>query len=157
VLDFKLGQQNFTTEHHNKIVSLTGEIGFAKQVTPELITAKFKCEHCGELIDVPQGGGRCKLLKPENCSNKRCETKPNKFTFIPKNSVFTNYQEIWLKPFKTPMYKLGKGQKIILRKGLVDAKEGEKISVTGKLSFELKGRTTFAIPVVLATKIKRLD
>jgi DNA replicative helicase MCM subunit Mcm2 (Cdc46/Mcm family) len=134
-----------------------GIIGMAKPVTPELLLASFKCSHCGTITEVTQGGGKCKLLKPEECGNENCNSKGNKFEFIQKNSKFSDYQEIWLKPFDKPRIKIGSGQKIILKKDLVGGKEGESIRITGRLSFELKGRTNFAIPVVLATKVKRLN
>ena len=156
-VNFELGQEVFTTISHNKVFTFEGTINIANQVTPELVNATFKCEHCGRTFNITQGGGRCKLLPPEECSNKACENKPNKFKFIQKDSKFSNYQEIWLRPFETPRIKLGKGQKIILKDNLVGVKEGENIRITGKLGFELKGRTTFALPVILAKKIKRLD
>ena len=157
VLNFDLGQETFTTKHHNKMVAFEGVIDLAEQVTPELVSAAFRCKHCGEIINISQGGGKCKLLPPETCINKSCESKKPKFDFLQENSTFSNYQEIWLKPFEQPRIKLGKGQKIILKQKLAKAKEGENIKVKGRLSFELKGRTTFAIPVVIATEIKRLD
>jgi DNA replicative helicase MCM subunit Mcm2 (Cdc46/Mcm family) len=157
ISDFKLGYDSFTTNYHNKMVALEGVIGLAKEVTPELILGAFKCKHCGQIIKVPQGGGRCKLLPPEVCTNEDCDGKRPRFTFIQKNSKFTNYQEIWLKPLEQPRIKIGQGQKVILKEDLVGAKEGEIIKVRGKLSFELKGRTTFARPVILANKITKIE
>jgi DNA replicative helicase MCM subunit Mcm2 (Cdc46/Mcm family) len=156
-LRFKLGQDMFTTMHHNKTVTLEGIIKQAKPVTPELITATFECETCGKKIKVEQGGGKCKLLPPEECNNKSCQNENQKFKFIQKTSTFTDYQEIWLKPIEPPKIKLGRGQKVILKKKLVGGKEGENIRITGTLGFELKGRTNFAEPVVIASQIKRLD
>ena len=158
VLNFILGDDHFTVAHHNKEITIKGNIGIAKQVTPELVTAVFKCNRCGEIIQVAQGGGKCKLLLPEDCSNPDCNLKRPRFTFLQDRSTFTSYQEIWLKPIDnvSPKFKLGPGQKVVLKEGLVGAKEGENILVTGKLGFELKGRTNFAIPIVIATKIKRL-
>ena len=155
-LEFKLGEDMFTIMYHNKMVTLEGVIGLAKPVTPELLTATFKCESCGKLIKVTQGGGKCKLLLPETCTNDNCAEKEPKFEFIQQNSKFSNYQEIWIKPFEKPRIKIGQGQKVVLKEDLVGGKEGENIQVTGRLGFELKGRTNFAIPVVIATKIKRL-
>ena len=157
ILNFKLGQDTFTTEHHNKDVKLAGLVDCAKPVTPELVLATFRCEYCGKLINVKQGGGRTKLLKPESCTNEACEQNRQRFTFLQSKSIFSNYQEIWLKPVEETKLRLGKGQKIILKQDLVGAAEGENVQVIGKLGFELKGRTNFAIPVVIATKVKRLD
>jgi len=158
VLDFDLGQDLFTTAHHNKMVSVAGKIGSANPVTPELLIAQFKCNHCGTIIEQSQGGGKCKLLYPEACPNAKCRSIELglKFTFLQEKSEFSNYQEIWLRPEDKPKINLGKGQKIILKQKLVGAKEGEKIQITGKLGFELKGKTNFAIPIVIALKVKRL-
>ena len=84
-------------------------------------------------------------------------TAKNKFKFIQKTSTFVDYQEIWLKPTEPPKIKLGRGQKVILKEGLVGGKQGENIRITGTLGFELKGRTNFAEPVVVASEIKRLE
>jgi DNA replicative helicase MCM subunit Mcm2 (Cdc46/Mcm family) len=159
-INFKLGIDNFTTQHHNKEVSLTGIVGLANPVTPELITAVFKCEHCGEIIDVMQGGGKTKLLKPEECTNQVCEKKQKRFTFLQDKSIYSDYQEVWMLPLPLPeniKLRLGKGQKIILKEDLAGALEGEKIKITGTLGFELKGRTNFAIPVVFASDLRRID
>ena len=154
---FKLGQDMFTTMHHNKIVTIEGIIKQAKPVTPELIIATFRCEACGKKIELQQGGGKCKLLPPEKCISKSCNNDNQNFEFIQKTSKFIDYQEVWLMPKKPPKIRLGRGQKVILKKELVGGKEGENIRITGKLGFELKGRTNFAEPVVIASKIKRLD
>lgn len=151
-----MGHDSFTTTHHNKSVQLKGEIKTAKPVTPELLLATFKCNRCGEIINVKQGGGRTKLLKPESCTNETCEPKKPKFTFLQDKSRFSNYQEIWLIPKEETKLRLGRGQKIILKQDLVGVQEGQNVQVTGKLGFELKGRTNFAIPVVIASKVKRL-
>lgn len=163
-INIKLGSDTFTTQHHNKNVEFKGIIGMANPVTPELVSAVFKCDHCGEIIDVIQGGGKTKLLKPEECTNEACKQhkklKRMRFTFLQDKSTFSDYQEIWLHPSpleEVSKLRLGKGQKIILKQDLVGALEGESIKVTGKLGFELKGRTNFAIPVVIATEVTKLD
>jgi len=155
---FKIGLDTFTTFYHNKSVSVSGVIRTAKPVTPELISAVFKCEYCGATIDIPQGGGKTKLLKPEACTNVSCEKKHEelRFKFLQEKSKFSDYQEVWLKPEYKTKLKLGKGQKVILKQTLVGAQEGENVKITGKLSFELKNRTNFAIPVVIASEVKRL-
>jgi len=63
---------------------------------------------------------------------------------------------VWLKPTVEPKIRIGRGQKVILKDNLVGLKEGQTVLVTGKLSFELIGRTTFARPVVIATQIKKI-
>ncbi len=154
---FILGFDTFTTYHHNKNVMVTGMIGKAKPVTPELQSAMFRCEMCGKLINVPQGGGKCSLLRPECCTNKNCKSTKPSFTFMQERSKFSNYQEVWLKPMDEPRLRLGQGQKIILKKDLVGVKEGESVLVKGKLGFELIGKTNLAIPIVLASEIQQLD
>jgi DNA replicative helicase MCM subunit Mcm2 (Cdc46/Mcm family) len=157
VLNIKLGFESFTTALHNKNVSLSGVVNRVKVVTPELINATFCCERCGEIVSLSQGGGKCKLLPPEFCINKNCTSKKPRFKFLEDKSTFQDYQEVWIKPIDKPMIKLGRGQKIILKKELVGVKEGQNVQVVGKLGFELKGRTTFADPVVMASKITQLD
>ena len=154
---FILGINTFTTDHHNKNVMVTGVIGKAKPVTPELQTAAFKCKTCGRLTEVPQGGGKCRLLEPEVCSNKGCNSSEPSFVFLQERSKFTDYQEIWLRPLDKPKLHLGQGQKIILKNNLVGVKEGESVLVKGKLGFELIGKTNLAIPIVLASEIQHLD
>jgi DNA replicative helicase MCM subunit Mcm2 (Cdc46/Mcm family) len=157
VLDFKLGQEFFTTLYHNKLISCEGIIETANPVTPELVTASFECEYCGRVYKVPQGGGKCKLLRPEACTTKKCEGLRPKFKFITTKSEFTDYQEVWLKPLEQACFRLGKGQKVVLQNNLAGVKEGETIQLVGRVGFELKGRTNFARPILTATKITRLD
>ena len=161
-MEFKLGQDAFTTSDHNKNVTLEGMVKIAKTVTPELVSATFKCDHCTSTVQIPQGGGNCRLLLPEKCSNDDCITnnekmsKKPKFTFLQEKSTFLDYQEIWLTPLNEAKLNLGKGQKVILKNKLVGSKQGENIRITGRLGFELKGKTNFAIPVIIASKIKKI-
>ena len=155
-IDFKLGIETFKTEHHNKDVKLNGIIRSAEPIKPELLEAAFKCAYCGEVVTLAQGGGKCKLLRPEVCSNSKCISNKPKFILLQDKSEFRDYQEIWLKPDVEPKLRLGRGQKVILRDSLTGVTEGETLHVIGKLSFELIGRTTFARPVVIAKKIKKL-
>jgi DNA replication licensing factor MCM6 len=157
VQNFRLGFDTFSAEDHNKKVEVKGKINTANIITPELSIATFKCDNCGKIYSLSQGGGKCKLLRPETCINKKCKNKKPNFTFIQGKSKFEDYQEAWLKPLEDPKIRIGRGQKIILKNDLVGVKEGEIVRVTGKLGFELKGRTTFARPIVIATKIKYLD
>jgi DNA replicative helicase MCM subunit Mcm2 (Cdc46/Mcm family) len=108
------------------------------------------------LTTLTQGGGKCKLLRPEKCSNKSCISTRPKFQLLQDKSDYQDYQEIWLQPNEQPLIKMGRGQKIILKNELVGAKEGQSVKISGKVGFELIGRTTFARPVVFATKIKKL-
>ena len=156
ILNFKLGIDSFRTAHHNQNVELNGIIKTANNVTPELVSATFKCLNCGTIITQPQGGGRCKLLRPEKCTNINCNLKRPKFEFLQNESVFRDYQTIWLKPLVEPKLHIGRGQKVILKNDLVGAQEGETVTVRGRLGFELKGRTNFAIPVVFALDITTL-
>jgi DNA replicative helicase MCM subunit Mcm2 (Cdc46/Mcm family) len=156
LINFELGKEAMTTFHHNKNVEVMGFVKSANPVTPELVTAVFKCSSCGELIVQDQGGGKCRLLRPEICSNQSCSSSKPKFLFLHDKSDYQDYQEIWLKPNDQPVIKMGRGQKIILKNDLVGAKEGQRVKITGKVGFELIGRTTFARPVVYATKLKKL-
>ncbi len=156
IQNFRLGFDTFSAQDHNKRVEVKGKINIANMITPELLVATFKCDHCGKVQRLPQGGGKCKLLPPESCKTPVCKSKKPSFTFISENSKFEDYQEAWLKPLEEPQIRIGRGQKIILKSELVGVKEGEIVRVTGKLGFELKGRTTFARPIIIVTKLKHL-
>jgi DNA replicative helicase MCM subunit Mcm2 (Cdc46/Mcm family) len=170
IFEYNLGYESITTMHHNKKVEVNGIIKTANPVKPELINAVFQCENCNRIIEVPQGGGKCRLLRPEKCTNMDCQSNMaitgqnkrkrtrKKFKLLQDRSKFLDYQEIWLKPLEVEktFLKLGRGQKVILKKELAGLKEGQTVNIIGKVSFELIGRTTFARPVVIATKIKNL-
>ena len=157
VQSYRLGFETFSAQDHNKKVEVKGKINTANIITPELSIATFKCDHCGKMYSQPQGGGKCKLLPPEICKTSTCKNKRPSFTFIQAKSKFEDYQEAWLKPLEDPKIRIGRGQKIILKNDLVGVKEGETVRVTGKLGFELKGKTTLARPIIFVTKMKRLD
>jgi len=58
--------KDIRSEHLNKLIAIEGVVRQASDVRPQLISAKFECPACGNLIKIPQV--EQKIKEPSRCS-----------------------------------------------------------------------------------------
>ncbi|MEM3437030.1 MAG: minichromosome maintenance protein MCM [Nitrososphaerales archaeon] len=125
----KLSLRQITTEHLDKLVSVSGMVVRTSELKPLALEATFKCTK-GHSIKIPQSG--IILKKPSRCSEGSC--KSNKFELDIKNTVFIDYQIIRLQelPEELPPGQLPQAFDVSLQGDIVNtARPGDRVILTG--------------------------
>ncbi|MGQ9469111.1 MAG: LAGLIDADG family homing endonuclease, partial [Nitrososphaerales archaeon] len=125
----KLSLRQITTEHLDKLVSVTGMVVRASELKPLALEAAFICNR-GHITKIPQSG--IVLKKPSKCIEANC--KSIKFELDMKSTVFIDYQIIRLQelPEELPPGQLPQAFDVSLQGDIVNtARPGDRVILTG--------------------------
>jgi replicative DNA helicase Mcm len=128
-LPSKISLRDIRVEHSNRLVAFDGIVVSATIVKPFLVKGAFRCKKCDAMVYVEQSEDR--IAFPGVCTD--CKSRAG-FTFIEKESVFVNYQELKVqeRPEDLPPGQLPHSIVVKLENDLVDsARPGDRVTVVG--------------------------
>ncbi|NIM46305.1 MAG: AAA domain-containing protein [Nitrososphaeria archaeon] len=116
----------------NKLINVQGLLIRISQIRPLVTKAAFQCNTCKTTQMIPQRG--LKMNNPTRCNNPECKAKRTRFTFLPKQSEFTDIQFSRLQesPEELPPGQIPRFIDIRLMGPLVEiARPGDPVLVNG--------------------------
>ncbi|MHA1505740.1 MAG: hypothetical protein ACTSR0_00910 [Candidatus Asgardarchaeia archaeon] len=130
-LPMTLKLREIRSSYVGKFIQVRGILTRVSKVKPLLLIGRFKCDYCGNIVEVTQVENR--LTYPSLCSS--CGRKDG-FSLIEDESVFVDWQSMRLQelPEELPAGQLPRFIDVFLQGDIVDiARPGDRVTVTGVL------------------------